>query len=226
MTASDERYAGSIAFVFPVGAHDDLPRVARFFATDQAQAVDGSLVHLKANDYGPLVLMYAHPEDFFPANDAAIAERAIQLDLYEKPTEAAAEALKLSAPSQAMVAKLMRDDMSPIRQPLLDSIAHHQDEMEAVSPHGHLANLHVPVVLLHGAGDDVIPSTEAQWLARDIPADDLKEMLVSKAVSHVEMGDTVTRRDKFLLVRFFAHVLEREWDTKSLPLKEGEDQHR
>jgi hypothetical protein len=75
------------------------------------------------------------------------------------------------------------------------------------------------VMLLHGAGDDVIPPTESGWLAHDIPAGDLKCMLISKAISHVEMGDNVTWRDKFKLIHFMAQVLEREWATTSLKLK-------
>ena len=105
-------------------------------------------------------------------------------------------------------------DLSVIRQPLLDSSAHRFAEMEAVSPHGKLAHLRVPVLLLHGAGDNVIPPTETQWLASEIPAGKLKGMLISKAVSHVEMEGGISWRDKTQLIAFMAKVLEQEWDTK------------
>ncbi len=57
-----------------------------------------------------------------------------------------------------------------LRDALLRETTLHKDEMEAVSPHGHLDQLHTPVFLLHGAGDTVIPSSETLWLAKDVPA--------------------------------------------------------
>ncbi len=212
--AADDHYADSIAFVFAVGAHDDLPRVALFFATDQIEAPNGTLTHMQAHEYGPLVLVYAHPEDFFPAAESATAAHVIQLDLYGKGQEAAAEAAKLPAGSQALLQSLLKHDLSVIRQPLLDSSAHRAVEMETVSPHGKLANLRVPVLLLHGAGDNVIPPTETQWLASEIPAKELKAVLISKAVSHVEMEGGISWRDRAALINFIAKVLKQEWETK------------
>ena len=81
--------------------------------------------------------------------------------------------------------------------------------MEAVSPHGHIATLAVPVFVLHGAGDTVIPASESQWLARDIPASDLQAVLVSPALIHVKLGDTVTLKQKWDVVHFLARVLKK-----------------
>lgn len=217
LAASDEHYADSIAFVFAVGAHDDLPRVARFYATDQMLAPGGALIHMQAHEYGPQVLVYAHPEDFFSATDATTAAHAIQLHLYDKDAEAATEAAKLSPASQVRLQSLFKHDLAVIGQPLLDSTAHRTVEMEAVSPHGRLANLHVPVLLLHGAGDNVIPPSETQWLAKEIPAQELKAMLISKALSHVEMEGSISWRDKAQLIGFIANMLKREQNTTTLP---------
>jgi len=89
----------------------------------------------------------------------------------------------------------------------LQEIEKHRAEMGAVSPHGQLAQLKTPVYLLHGSGDTVIPASETEWLARDVPREDLKAVLISPALVHVNMEETVPFSQKFALVDFLAKVL-------------------
>src|SRR5260221_3202781 len=76
LATADPRYAPDIAFAVAIGAHDDLARVSRFFATNQIPRPDGTTLAMHAHDYGPLVLVYSHIEDFFPADDVATARDA------------------------------------------------------------------------------------------------------------------------------------------------------
>src|SRR4029079_1587316 len=64
LTAADPRYAAKVAYVFSVGGHADMARVARFYATDRAPRPDGSASTLRAHPYGAMILIYSHPEDF------------------------------------------------------------------------------------------------------------------------------------------------------------------
>src|SRR6185312_1006198 len=90
----------------------------------------------------------------------------------------------------------------------LDEITRHQSEMDAVSPRGKLAGLTTHVYLLHGASDNIIPPSETLWLARDVPRADLKRVLISKALTHVDAGKGKAFAEKWRLVDFFAGVLE------------------
>jgi len=94
-----------------------------------------------------------------------------------------------------------------LHQALLDSIKMHSAEMDAVSPHGKLGKLTVPVYLLHGSGDTLIPSSETLWLSRDVPAQDLRAVLVSPALIHVDMDKKVPRGQQWELVSFMAGIL-------------------
>ena len=78
----------------------------------------------------------------------------------------------------------------------------------AVSPHGHLGGVHVPVYLLHGAGDTVIPPSETSWLARDVPQACLRSALISAAISHVELGGEPSVQEQFALVHFMYGLLD------------------
>jgi pimeloyl-ACP methyl ester carboxylesterase len=80
--------------------------------------------------------------------------------------------------------------------------------MRLVSPHDNLRGLRVPVFLLHGAGDTVIPASETLWLAHDAPDGCVQNALVSPAVVHVELEGKPSAKDQWDLVHFMAQIIE------------------
>jgi pimeloyl-ACP methyl ester carboxylesterase len=86
-------------------------------------------------------------------------------------------------------------------------IARLEPSFAAVSPDTRLRDLHVPLFLLHGAGDSVIPSSETEWLAHDAPRSMLRDVLVSKAIEHVELQAKTPVGDELALVHFMSDVL-------------------
>ena len=103
------------------------------------------------------------------------------------------------------------------------AIARHHADMAPVSPHGRLESLHVPVLLLHGAADDVIPTSELLWLQQDVPPKALKSALISPAISHVSRESEPSFADKLRLVHFMAQMLELADDTETLPARAPRD---
>jgi pimeloyl-ACP methyl ester carboxylesterase len=212
LAANRSEFRDKIGYVVAIGAHDDMGRVARFFAANVIVRPDGLETPFQAHEYGVLVLAYSHLEDFFSAKDVPIAREALRQWLWEQP-DALKTAAALSPDGQKKLDLLLhhRDQM---REPLLAEITLHKDEMAAVSPHGHLAQLRTSVFLLHGAGDTIIPSSETLWLAKDVPQSELRSALVSPALVHVDMGDQVTWQQQWQLVDFMAQVLDA---TEKLP---------
>jgi|HubBroStandDraft_6_1064221.scaffolds.fasta_scaffold258762_1 dienelactone hydrolase len=208
LAASDPRFVDDVAFVVAVGAHDDLARVARFFATDTIARPDGSILHLAAHPYGPLVLVYDHVEDFLPATDLAASRDALRLWLWEENDAGRARLASLAPDARAKLGALFDGNIASIAPQLLAEIDASEGALRAASPHGRLAGLRAPVYLLHGAGDTVIPATETLWLARDVPQGLVRDALVSPAVVHVEMAGEPSAREKFALVHFMAEVLD------------------
>lgn len=212
LAACNAQYADHIGFVLAIGSYDDLPRVARFFATNTIEDPNGKTVPFEAHEYGVLILAYSHLEDFFSSQDVPIAKEALRLWLWENP-DASKTALQLSPAGQAEW-DLLLHHRDQLRQKFLDEIKLHDNEMEPVSPHGQLQNLKVPVFLLHASGDSVIPASETSWLVRDVPPDDLKAVLISPALIHVNLSETVTLKQKWDVVHFLAQVLDRVDDLK------------
>jgi hypothetical protein len=68
----------------------------------------------------------------------------------------------------------------------------------------------VPVYLLHGAGDNIIPPAESRWLAREVPPSELRGLLISRALSHVDVENKVSFRDQWDLIRFMGRVLDEQ----------------
>ncbi|HSK45518.1 MAG TPA: alpha/beta hydrolase, partial [Candidatus Binatia bacterium] len=211
LAADRKEFGDNIGFVVAIGAHDDMTRVARFFAANVIATPDGVESRLQAHEYGALILAYSHLEDLFSAGDVPVARESLRQWLWEQPEAMKTEALSPEGKRELEVLLHHRDQL---RDLLLKEITLHKEEMDSVSPHGHLAQLHTPVFLLHGAGDTVIPSSETLWLAKDVPASELRASLISTALVHVDMGHKVTWQQQWQLVDFMAQVLDA---TEKLP---------
>ena len=207
VAAADPRFNADIAYVVAVGAHDDLPRVLRFFATDTIDKPDGTHETMHAHDYGPLVLVYSSIDDFFPADDVPVAREALRLWLGEQFDAAREKANGLSEKSASRMQTLFDHKVASLAPELLAEIEKRRDAMRAVSPHDHMKDVKVPVYLLHGAGDSVIPASETLWLAADAPRGIVRGALVSQAIEHVELHGEPTSGEKWALVHFMSGVL-------------------
>ncbi|HLK38549.1 MAG TPA: alpha/beta hydrolase [Polyangiaceae bacterium] len=206
VAAADPRFERLFAFVVAVGAHDDLGRVFEFFVRGESPRPDGSTLRLRPHDYGPVVLVGSHAEDFFSPADVPSAREALRLWLHEDFDAARARAAGLSPAGAATIGRVFAHDVQALAPELSAEVARLETEFAAVSPSAHLARLRVPVFLLHGAGDTVIPPSETLWLAHDTPPADLRDVLVSHAIEHVEMEQTGLG-DELALVHFMADVL-------------------
>jgi pimeloyl-ACP methyl ester carboxylesterase len=207
LAACDPRYGPHIRALVLMGAYDNLTRVARFLATSQAELPDGSVELYIAHDYGAAVFVYSHLEQFFPVNELPVAHDALRAWLWEQPTDAQVLFPRLSPASRATMEILMARQINRLRPELLDAIQADDSQLNAISPQGKLASLHTPVFLLHGATDDIIPSTETLWLEQDVPRADLRAALITPAFSHVDPDKHAVWKDQLRLVTFLAGVL-------------------
>jgi len=94
-----------------------------------------------------------------------------------------------------------------VRPQMLNAIHTDEVELAALSPRGHLASLHVPVYVLHGSADNVIPPAETLWLEKEVPHDELRAALITNAFSHVDPDKHAAMLDELRLVHFVARVL-------------------
>jgi len=207
LAACDPRYAPHVRELVLMGAYDNLARVARFLATSQAEFPDGRMEPYAAHDYGAAVFVYSHIDQFFAATDLAVAHDALRDWLWERPSDAQALFPRLSPASRATMEILLARQIDRLRPILLGAIQADDSQLSAISPEGKLGALHAPVFLLHGATDDIIPSTESLWLEKEIPRPYLRAALITPAFSHVDPDKHAVWADQLRLVEFLAGVL-------------------
>lgn len=209
VAASEPAYRDAFRFVLAVGAQDSMGRVSEYYRTGRDPRPNGSIEELKPHEYGPLVLEYEYIEDFVPPTDVAAIRTVLRAHLYE---DKAAEMSTMAAltPEQQTEAKGLMDTKSDKTQALLAaSNERHAAELAGLSPHGRLERITVPVYLLHGEADNIIPSAETLWMAEELPRSTLKAALVSPVISHIDFESSQpTTLDQWRLIHFFAQVMQ------------------
>jgi dienelactone hydrolase len=208
LAAATPKYQRDIRFVLAVGSQDEMSRVAAYYRTGEDERPDGTEETLAPHEYGPLVLEYEHVGEFVRAEDVAAIRAVLRAHLYEDPAAERVALAKLSATQIAEAKSLMNVSLPATRTALERADERHAQDMAAVSPHGRLAKLKTPVYLLHGAGDNIIPAAETEWMASELPRSSLQAALISPVLSHLDLdGSGPTVMDQLRLVHFFAEVL-------------------
>lgn len=207
LAASDQEYSPSIGWVAAVGAHYDLAHVLRFFATGEALRPDGSVDHLRPHEYGPLIVVNDEPQDFFASQDVTAARAAIRLLLAGDGKASEQITTTMTAGGQEVMQRIYSKQRDSFAPGILAEIDKRREQLAAASPAGHLRFLTMPVALLQGADDSVVPPTELLWLKRDIPPNLLLDALITTAITHVEVGSKVSLRDRLALVHWMAVLI-------------------
>ena len=143
---------------------------------------------------------------FFPRAILGVAHEALRDWLWEQPQDAQPLLAQLSPAGRDTMNLFLARQIERLRPRLLDAIQADQSQLAAISPEGKLADLRVPVFILHGATDDIIPSTESLWLEKEIPRKYLRDVLITPAFSHVDPEKGASWRDELRLVQFSCGV--------------------
>jgi pimeloyl-ACP methyl ester carboxylesterase len=209
VAASEPEYNSAFKFVFAVGAQDSMQRVTEYYRTGRDPRPNGSVEELKPHEYGPLVLEYEYVEDFVSPADVPAIRTVLRAHLYEDKA-AEKSTMETLTPTQRAEAIGLMDTASAKTQALLAaSDGKHAAELAGLSPHGRLETLTVPVYLLHGEADNIIPSAETLWMETELPRSTLKAALVSPVISHIDFESSQpTWLDQWRLIDFFAQVMQ------------------
>ncbi len=207
VAAANPAYRPSMKLVFAVGSQGAMGRVASYYRTGEAARPDGSMELLPAHEYGPLVLEYEHVEEFVPTPDVNGIRSVLRAHLYEDKAAELAAMEQLTPRQQGEAAELMDAGSGTVRIMLQTSELRHRKEMAGLSPELHLGELTVPVFLLHGEADNIIPAAETLWMASELRATTLQAALVSPVLSHLDMQKAPGAWETWKLVHFMALVL-------------------
>lgn len=206
VAARDRATSQLLTFVTSVGGHHDLGRVMRFLVHDEIQTPAGML-RTKAHEYGLVVLVYGNLERFVPEQDLPALRATFKAWLQEKRDVARLEADTLTTPEAEELWEMLETQNLRLLASELDALlAESEQGLGALSSAGRLRELTVPVYLLHGSHDSVIPPSETDTAALELAGDE-HLALVSPLLEHVEVSKTAGIADKWALVTFMARLM-------------------
>lgn len=207
---------GKLDLVTALGSHGDLPRAMHYLCTSELP--DGT--RLAQHDYGPVVILLAALGHFVPAEQEAALRHAITtfLDASSDDVTDPARSRALFAEARALGAALPepartvmgwvndRDvkTMSPKLLPYIEELG----GAAALSPERSPAT-RVPVFLLHGSRDNVIPYTETPSLETYLRAQGNTRVtsLLTPLISHANVEGAPSASEVWKLIQFWAAVL-------------------
>lgn len=221
--------AGRVAYVFAFGGHDDLPRVLRYLCTGSEPYPPGQLplkpdggqpFVLPPHDYGVAVILLGAAGRMVPPAQAEPLRAAVHryllasaLDTVDKPradVEFAALrglAKRLPEPSATLLRYVNDRDVVHLGPRLLPHVtAYGGDAALSVS---RSPKPSVPVFLLHGIADNVVPPLESEYLANDLRGHAPTRLLLSGLISHAEADRPPKIGDILELASFWGDLLAR-----------------
>lgn len=206
VAAEDEATRRHLSAVVSVGGHHDLRRVLHFLIHDEIETPSG-ILHRKAHEYGLVLLIYGNLEHFVPASDLGVMRDGFRAWLQEDRKRARDAAARCTTPEGERLWQLLEHGKLQTLAPDLDALlATQQAELAALSPAGHLKQLQLPVYLLHGSHDSVIPPEETSAADREL-GDSAHDALVSPLLEHVEVTEHASLMDELRLIAFMTHIL-------------------
>jgi len=221
--------AGHVAFVFSFGGHDDLPRVLRYLCTGTEPAPRREIrlspdaadtVVPRPHDYGVAVILLGVADRVVPPAQVEPLRAAVRrflwashLDRVDRPqAEREFAALRdlaehLPQPSATLLRYVNDRDVAHLGARLLPWIGFYGGA-PALSP-SQSPTPSVPVFLLHGTDDNVIPAIESEYLANWLRGHTPVRLLLSGLISHAEADRPVHVGDVLELAGFWGDLLNR-----------------
>lgn len=206
VAAAGPDMASHLSWALSIGGHHDLARVLRFFVDNEIPTPRG-MEKRKAHDYGLVVMLYGNIGSFVPEQDRGAAGRALRAWLMEDRARAKSEADSCTTDACRELFARVRDGRAAELGPQVKAlIASHEQDLAGLSPRGRLSSIRVPVHLLHGDGDSVIPPSESEWAAEELGSLP-HSLLVTPLIEHVEVSKPAGWGQKAMLVDFMASIM-------------------
>jgi dienelactone hydrolase len=224
--------ADRVAYVFSLGGHDDLTRVLRYLCTGQ-EPRPVARVQLASNtgtpepfvlaphDYGVAVILLAIADRVVPAGQVERLRDGVRQYLWASALDGGVD--KSRAPAEF---ERVRDTIKALPEPSATLLRYVADRdvvhlgarlLPRLGSQGADPALSVskspkpsvPVFLLHGMGDNVVPPVESEYLAEDLRGHAPVRLLLSRLISHAEADQPARAGDVLELAAFWGDLLER-----------------
>lgn len=203
---------GHLLYVLSFGGHDDLRRVLRYFCKGDAL--------VPPHDYGLAVVLLNVADRVVPVEQVAPLRDAVRRFLWASYLDRADKrqaqhefaalhevARALPEPAATLMTLVNNRDVTRLGPRLFPHIRPYVDApalSPALSPHPT-----VPVLLLHGRDDNVIPATESANMASRFRREVDVRLLITPLISHADADHPARLADITRLAGFWGDLLDR-----------------
>jgi hypothetical protein len=187
LAALEDDTREKVRFVLGVGGYHDL-RVAIGFFTTGFFEEDGKPRRLEPNEYGKLVFARSVTEHLRSASDRATIDAMVDAALADPAADLSVLARGLGPEGRAVYRLIMNTD--PLQTPrLIDALPPGaRATIDALTLAGkHLERLRARLILVHGRDDRLIPFPETLALARSVPSDQARVIILNRILGHVDL---------------------------------------
>jgi dienelactone hydrolase len=222
---------GHLLYVASIGGHHDLPRILYYFCTgheyswasagdaDEGASIEADL-GLTPHDYGLAILLLGMADRLVPQGQVVTFKRLVRRYLWASYVDRhhrsratrefagiRAEIGALAEPSASLIASLLRRDVVDLGSSLLPHLSDYGSDA-SLSP-SRSPKPSVPVFLLHGRDDNVVPASESQYLTDDLRGHTTVRLLLTDLVSHTDINPSPRTAEVVRLIAFWADLLSR-----------------
>ncbi|HEV2647131.1 MAG TPA: alpha/beta hydrolase [Acidobacteriaceae bacterium] len=199
-----------VKLIFCFSGYNNLDSIGRYYI--HQHVLDPSGHPYQGHAPGPLAITSPYLSELVPPQDAAALSPAVrQFDDNEgRPLPPNDPAMRgLNAKQRQEWDELQEASTPQIRQLYLRVLTSHRAEIAAISPSSVLANLTIPIYILHGSGDIVFPEGEVEWMRQELAHNRDAHILVSPWIDHVFVGQPATTWQKLKVLGFCAQIFGR-----------------
>jgi fermentation-respiration switch protein FrsA (DUF1100 family) len=196
-----------LAAVVSVGGQHDLERVIRYLAGLDG-ATTSRLHRPPPYPYGLEVFFRTYADRLVGPVDAPFVRDALGAFLCADSRQGSTIAAHASPDGRLVVDALIHDRRSELAPRVDRALEAVRPDMAAMSPAGHLAALRsLPVFVIHGEGDDVIPVSEADDVGAELGSGANAHVVIQRAIQHVDIRNDASGWDRLRLVHVLAKIL-------------------
>jgi dienelactone hydrolase len=213
---------GRVTYVFSLGGHDDLTRVLRYLCTGhEPRPMPDVQLGSAARDADFVLILLSLADRLVPAAQVQRLREGVRQYLWASALDGGVDRARAPAEFES-VRKLQKTLPEPsatlLRYVLERDVAHLGARLlPLIGSSGAADGLSisksakptVPVFLLHGLEDNVVPAVESEYIAADLRGHAPVRLLLSGLISHAEADRPMHAADVLQLAGFWGDLLSR-----------------
>jgi len=198
-----------VKLIFSLSGYYNLDSIARFYIRDPVYDPSG---HEYVGDPpGPLLIMAQYLGELVPAKDVKPLEHELNLLKRRQGfqfTDRDPSVARLTEDQRRKLNALQTVGTKEVHQAYMDILKRHSQDIAAMSPSSVLSRLSVPLYVLHGQNDRVLPEGEVEWMRKRLANNPNLHILVTPWIGHATIGQPATLLQKIAVARFGARILK------------------